>query len=294
MYKNKKIGVVILNYNDASTTKNLVISIKNYEILDNIIVVDNLSTDNSFSILSNLQDKKTCVIQSDKNGGYSYGNNYGVNYLLNNKCVDIIFIANPDVIFNEVFVMNIVDDIICGKADAATGRMLDINGNFVPNCLKIDSFFDDLISCTLIIKKIIRNRPVLLIDNDFTYTNSIPGSLFAISSMSYKKINGFDSDVFLYNEEKILGKKFINYGIKMGIDTRVSFIHNHSVSISKSINKLKRTIILYNSMIYYYRTYEHISLFKQILLYLATRYGIVSRFFVYNIEDAICKLNNIC
>ena len=44
---NKIVTCVILNYNDAPTTINLVQSIKNYSLLNFIVVVDNCSTDDS-------------------------------------------------------------------------------------------------------------------------------------------------------------------------------------------------------------------------------------------------------
>ena len=49
MYKNKTIGIVILNYNDAFTTIKLCNLIRNYEVIDRIVVVDNFSKDNSIA-----------------------------------------------------------------------------------------------------------------------------------------------------------------------------------------------------------------------------------------------------
>ena len=43
-----KVGMIILNYNDYETTDKYLSSIKNYKVLDKIIVVDNNSTDSSY------------------------------------------------------------------------------------------------------------------------------------------------------------------------------------------------------------------------------------------------------
>ena len=40
-----KTGIVILNYNDYETTKEMINNIKNYKSLDHIIIVDNNSGD---------------------------------------------------------------------------------------------------------------------------------------------------------------------------------------------------------------------------------------------------------
>ena len=45
----RKLAMVIINYNDYDTTKKLIDNIKNYKVLDKIIIVDNASTDNSYN-----------------------------------------------------------------------------------------------------------------------------------------------------------------------------------------------------------------------------------------------------
>ena len=39
----KTVSCVILNYNDAETTLNLVLRVKGYSLIDHIVVVDNCS-----------------------------------------------------------------------------------------------------------------------------------------------------------------------------------------------------------------------------------------------------------
>lgn len=68
---NKKIGIVILNYNDALSTLKILKQIRNYSAIDHIVIVDNLSPDGSFQQLKSLAGDKVDVIQSDRNGGYS-------------------------------------------------------------------------------------------------------------------------------------------------------------------------------------------------------------------------------
>ena len=45
------IGFLIINYNDAKTTIHLLENIKHYSCIDQIVVVDNHSTDDSFDVL---------------------------------------------------------------------------------------------------------------------------------------------------------------------------------------------------------------------------------------------------
>ena len=98
-----KVAVIIVNYNDAEDTKKYVKTISEYKILDRIVVVDNLSTTaGTFDSLKKLENSKVKVISSDKNGGYDYGNNFGVKYLQSiNEKYDYIIISNPDIEITE-------------------------------------------------------------------------------------------------------------------------------------------------------------------------------------------------
>ena len=46
------IGLVVLNYNDAVTTKSFVEAVQEYGIIGHIAIVDNCSKDDSFNSLS--------------------------------------------------------------------------------------------------------------------------------------------------------------------------------------------------------------------------------------------------
>ena len=103
------VGCVVLNFNDSKTTIELLNRMKNMKSIDMIVVVDNCSTDDSFSVLKQYTSKKIQVIQSEKNGGYGYGNNCGISFLKKNFDCDYILIANPDVIFEENVIQKMKD-----------------------------------------------------------------------------------------------------------------------------------------------------------------------------------------
>ncbi len=94
--------VLVLNYNSYKETKLFVEKIKQYNCIDFIVVVDNNSSDNSFKNLKKCESEKIHVINSGKNGGYSYGNNYGFNYLKELLNFDFnLVVSNPDVEIEE-------------------------------------------------------------------------------------------------------------------------------------------------------------------------------------------------
>ena len=101
--KKEKVACVILNYNDAKTSIDLLEKIKTYKNITSIIVVDNASTDNSAVLLKKyIKDKdKIEFIENKKNSGYSGGNNYGIKYARYMRNCKYILVANPDVEFDD-------------------------------------------------------------------------------------------------------------------------------------------------------------------------------------------------
>ena len=82
-------AIIVVNFNCEDETKAYVEKISKYNIINRIIVVDNMSTTigafDELKKLEKIDTKKIIVIQTEKNGGYSYGNNFGVKYLLKDE-----------------------------------------------------------------------------------------------------------------------------------------------------------------------------------------------------------------
>ena len=67
----------------------------------------------------------------------------------------------------------------------------------------------------------------------------------------------FDKHVFLYYEEKILGQKLKQMGLKELLVTDAYYVHAHSVSIDKSYTKISdKQKLLHKSKLYYYQHYR--------------------------------------
>ena len=108
-----KICCIILNYNDAETAAGLAEELKESRLIDDILLVDNCSTDDSWEKFKKLElgwkkeekeDKEDILpslwlIRTDENGGYGSGNQAGIDYAMEYLEPDYIIIANPDVHF---------------------------------------------------------------------------------------------------------------------------------------------------------------------------------------------------
>lgn len=287
MVDNKTVGIVILNYKDAETTTHLCSLIVKYSSIDKIVIVDNLSPDNSFTKLRLLSNEKVDVLKSDKNGGYSYGNNYGAFYLIKKYKIDVLIIANPDVEFEEDHIIDLVRSLNQEKLQAVAGIMKDPNGDISKWNGKIFNWAESLLDSTIILRRLLNNNSFDYAERDeeYIYVDFLPGSLFAIDANVFTVIGGFDDNVFLYFEESILRSKFDFYGYKMAISYHTSFIHNHSVSIRKSINRLAQINQYYISKEYYFERYNNIRGFKLLLLKIFDLYGLYVRKLIYRFVE---------
>lgn len=271
-----KIGCVILNYNDSTTTINLLDKIKSFHLLNRIIVVDNCSKDNSYQALKEFEDSKIKVIQSTRNGGYGYGNNLGIKYLKEIDNPDFILIANPDVQFTE----NVINQMIENTSDDVAliaPLTLDMSGNVqLPVAWKVPRLKDFFLFSSIVLNKLFKPMSYTkdYFQKDICEVGCVQGSFFMINA---KNIGDriYDENIFLYFEESCLGKMFQDRGLKTILLTNVTYIHAHSASINKTIkSEVNKRRIMLDSFLQYFKDYYHypdiviiiMNLFKKIIL----------------------------
>jgi len=112
----KKIGVVVLNWNNVPDTIQCVLSVdgqtyKHYEV----IIVDNGSDIDSISQLYQKFPDLT-IISTGRNLGYAGGNNIGIRHFLNKSGIDAILILNNDVILMQTALQELVTTLDLNEA----------------------------------------------------------------------------------------------------------------------------------------------------------------------------------
>lgn len=262
-----RIDLIVLNYNDYKTTSKFLEKIKDYKTIDHIVVVDNNSSDDSYELLLKYKSDKIHVIKSEKNGGYSYGNNYGIKYAMKEFNTEYIIISNPDVFFEE----KVVDDMIkmYDKEErvAIVAPTMLINGELKWTSWRLPKFKDDLISLSDMLKRWLGDKtlyPKEHFNGEYSFVDVLPGSLFMIPANVMKKIGFFDEDVFLYCEEKMMSKRLLDRGYKNIILNNITYDHQHSVSIGKNINNSIKIYKLMADSTYIYNVkYNNIGFLKK-------------------------------
>lgn len=263
-----KTGIIILNYNDYETTYDMLNRIKNFKEIDIIVVVDNMSLDNSYERLKKYENEKIKVISSKENRGYASGNNVGIKYLVDNYKVDNIIISNPDIILKDNDIKILKDDLKNNKNIDIISPYIDERGK-ISRGWKLPRYIDELLCNMNFFHKIGENNLKYKDDyykDDLTKVDVVSGCFFMIRKESFEKIGYFDENTFLYYEENIIGKKLKDNNMNTYVDKRVNIIHNLSISVNKSFNSIKKYKILKQSQKYYQKEYNKLNIFGMILL----------------------------
>lgn len=266
-----KLGMCIVNYNDYKTTKRLIDNIINYKCLDKIVVVDNKSTDNSLINLKKLESKKIKIIASNKNGGYSYALNIGCKYLIEEFKELIIVVSNSDIIIDSENDLIELAKIVSDNRVVVAPTIIE--GNNLNRGWKIPKPTDDILQNIFYFHRYFKKK-IMYSDNYYhkklSKVEVVSGSFFLINSKHLENINYFDDKVFLYYEENILGVKTKKAGKSMVVVNDIDVVHDHSVTIDKSLKAIKKYDILKQSQYYFEKYYNKANWLQLLLLKITT------------------------
>ncbi len=282
-----KTGFVILNYNSWQMTSALAQKAASYKNIDAVVVVDNGSTDDSYKSLQRMEHPKIYVVQSGKNGGYSYGNNYGAK-VCEKMGMEILFFSNPDVRVEEIQIQKILEQFVKTDYSVLSGVEYGQNGRISqPSLWKRMDYWADCLDCFFLGRKFGRKSPGIKLDKNVEVQEAelVKGAFLAVRLKDFMEAGGFDEQVFLYCEERILSKRLERLGRKIGVVTSAEYIHTHSASIQREYQKTSDQIqMLYRSRIYYHRKYNNLKGVKYIFLLGAMKISVLE----YKIWDFTC------
>jgi len=267
------IGFLIINYNDAVTTKKLLDNIKDYKCLDRILVVDNASTDQSYEELLEYQRGNIEIIKSPANRGYGAGINYGLNYL-ESLGVTYTFISNSDVVIDrEVDLQKIIDrrkqgSILAPVIREHTGYN---RGWKVPKPYQLV-----LQSLPFIYRVFMKSN---FYSEEYYQGSFIPVEVvsfcfFFVSIADLQAVGLFDERVFLYFEENIMSCKLKKQNIYLCNDVEV--FHNHSKTINKNLNRVRKYQALSKSKRYFAKNYDHAGVISCFLLWFIEKITVIA------------------
>jgi len=272
----KKLGMVIVNYNDYKTTIKLLENIKNYKVLDLIVIVDNNSSDNSIKELKKCTNKKIILLQNKENKGYANGLNTGAKYINKKlKGCNIIF-SNSDIIIKE-------EEDLEKLTNTITEDIKVVGPNIIQNDEEnkgwiLPTITDEILFNLPLVNRKLKQR--ILYKNshykkDISIVDVVSGCFFIVDGKTLEEVDYFDENTFLYYEENILAKKIKMISKKEAINNKVSVIHDHSITIDKNIKRINKYKILKESQKYYVEKYLNANKFQLILIYLTNKLSLL-------------------
>ena len=227
MNKTPLVSIIILNFNAGKLLLNCIESLtkltyKNIEL----IVVDNISTDNS---QNNCKQKfpQIKLIQNEKNYGYCGGNNVGIKEAKG----EFIVILNPDTIVEPNLITTLINEYnIHGE------------GLYQPKILSLDD------------KQILQSTGNMIhlfgfgfardkgnLDNNeinkVTQVGYAAGTCLFSSKEIFLKLKLFDEFLFLYHDDLDLGWRAAQKGIVSYIVPQTKIYHAESYSLKWSKKK---------------------------------------------------------
>ncbi|MDO4438540.1 MAG: glycosyltransferase [Eubacteriales bacterium] len=294
------ISAVILNYNDSEGTIASVERIKDFSIFNFIVVVDNCSSDESVrdisAYLKMLNESASCsenprsenprfiLIENDKNGGYGYGNNCGINYSREILGCTHAVVANPDSIFCETDISAMLDVFCQEEKTAVVGAVMREKDSgisyeeFISSAWPLRSAVKYIAYAGPVLKRLFKNslnygrayfetaRKTTAKGNTYIEAEAVHGSLLMVDTEKFAKCGGYDEQVFLYCEEDILAQRIKRQGFRSFCILDKGYYHEGSHTISKNGNNaIKRQRFRQESERYYMEKYLEAGAFRKML-----------------------------
>lgn len=287
-----KTGMIIIHYNDLESITNLINNIKNYKVLDKIIIVDNNSNKDIKKEIKKIISNKIEIIENKENKGFAYAINIGSKRLIEELGECNIIISNADIIINkEEDLKELILELDKKNIGLVAPTILENNG-LNRGWKEASPILDSLLNI-IYIHRFIRKKYIFYKEEHYKGKSSVvdiaSGCFFLIKSNVLEKINYLDENTFLYYEENILAKKLKNINKKIVILNDVIVIHNHSVSIDKNINKIKKLKIQKQSQYYYQVNYNQANFLEKCLLKITSFISRIILTVVYFFKDLIKK-----
>ncbi|MHB1405657.1 MAG: glycosyltransferase family 2 protein [Desulfitobacteriaceae bacterium] len=225
--KAPNVYFVILNFNAAEETLRCVVGVEqitypNYEI----VVVDNCSTDDSWTVLK--RSVQHTLLRSDGNYGYAYGNNVGIKYALA-EGAEYICILNNDVEVEQDFLEPLIHILAGSREMGMAGPTIC---DFYERDL-VQTMGASLSLYTGLAQGIAKGRLYTGIKERVRAVDYLGGACFVVKAEVLAQTGLIPENYFLFFEETELCLKAKNLGYKLVCLHASRVYHKRSATISK-------------------------------------------------------------
>jgi GT2 family glycosyltransferase len=254
-----KVFVTIVNYNNNQTTRDCLGSLEelNTEGIDlNMVVVDNASQE-KFSSEKKYQKFNLKIINSEKNLGFSGGQNLGIKFALENGA-DYIVVLNNDVILDKNLIVELLktfENTDCGivspKIYFAKGHEFHKDRYKASELGKVIWYAGGKIDWQNVLAS---HRGVDEVDKGqfekLEETDFASGCCEMIKKEVFEKAGFFDERYFLYYEDNDLSQRAKRQGFKIFYQPKAMLWHLNAGSTGGSGSALHDYYITRNRLLF--------------------------------------------
>lgn len=200
----KKVSYLIVTWNNADVIEECIDTLFKFSSVENeVIVVDNASTDDTCNVIRRRYGSKVLLIETGENLGFSKGNNLALQHATG----EYIFFVNPDVIFIEDIVSPMIEMLDTHpEIGVVSPRLLNADRSYqvstcnFPGVKKV--FWDDLQFYRLLPRE---KRKVYAQaqyrQNDNRYVDWSHGAAHFCRHTDVTKVDGYPVGYFMYGED---------------------------------------------------------------------------------------------
>lgn len=244
---------VVLTYKNSEDLNTFNDGLKNVVGSYKVIVVDSYYSDEYSKNIKDVCDKYGYDYVCVENKGYSYGNNFGITYAIDNYKFDYLIISNPDIVIQNLN----INDLNKEKMDIIGPEIKRLKGGFQnPYYYKKSHSFhqlrkivytnnNNLLNYFKIIPigfnkilKMLYNSLYNIKNQKIKQVYALHGSFLIINNSVFNKEKTiFNENMFLFCEEDHLAKLAEYYDIKLYYNNFIKVIHKEDGSIDFMKNK---------------------------------------------------------
>lgn len=256
------IAVVVINFGSPDLTirfvKNECVKIQTECV---VIVVDNASTDESYTLLTR-ELPQAHILRCFENQGFARGNNQGAEYAIRHFQPSHILFSNNDIFFRD---SDVVDVLVAQmKSRPYVGiigpQVLGLDGKRQgpsPNQTFAERYLLPTWGKFFYTRKEISRRCQSGFANNAKEGSVgwVSGSCFMVDVLAFEQIGGFDSGTFLYGEEQILSARMSQIGRIVYFYPFVTVIHEEGGVTRSYYDRSQIRRMMLKSESYFFRKY---------------------------------------
>lgn len=254
------VSVLIVTWNNADEIKNCVESIlsNSKNLTTELIIIDNNSSDDTFSIINKLDYPRIETYKNKTNTGYTKAINQAVKYSSGKN----IFLLNPDTILRENC-MSVLNNFLNEDEDygACAPLMMNEDGSIQNSLRNFPDYLSMLWEFSLLAYIFPKSRlfgkwkmKYFTYDNDTDVEQPMAAALMVKKSV-IEDVNKMDERFEMFFNDVDLCKKIIDSGKKIRFITSAKVVHAHGASIYK--DRIRMIKIWNNDIIEYFRKYHN-------------------------------------